>query len=197
MLVLDTGFVFIFQIACIVYISIIYLFKNQLVCSQCTRQRHWAFNSSNKNAKKKNLSKSNKKYIKNKNMQTPSSTENPIHFQKTSTTRGTKYKILGKKRLEMMWGAQILWVYRSRSRGISHQDEECFYNHCTEQNSAIFYFKFANKINKSGKISQITSTGEEEKTANPDQTKAGRANEVRFGGERNPASDCVSNGRGL
>jgi len=36
-----------------------------------------------------------------------------------------------KKRLDRVQGAQILWVYRSRSRGISHQDEECFYNHRT------------------------------------------------------------------
>jgi len=47
-------------------------------------------------------------------------------------TRNSRKTVLDEtKRLERGQGAQILWVYRSRSRGISHQHEECFYNHRT------------------------------------------------------------------
>lgn len=63
---------------------------------------------------------------------------NAIYLKKMSTaTGGTKSKILDTKIGDDV-GAQILWVYRSRSRGISHQDEECFYNHCTQQLHHIF-----------------------------------------------------------
>ena len=117
----------------------------------------------------------------------------------STTTGGTKSKILDTKIGDDV-GAQILWVYRSRSRGISHQDEECFYNHCTQQLRHVLIIsqvRSTKSVKKNLKNLKDKSLHWRRKNGNTDQTKECEANEVRFGGERNPASDCVSNGGGL
>jgi hypothetical protein len=76
-------------------------------------------------------------------------------------------------------GAQILWVYRSRSRGVSRQHEECFYNHCTNPHRHPI---------------QTSSDSRRAETMRKKQTKPElRIQRTKFGGERNPTPDCDSN----
>jgi len=78
----------------------------------------------------------------------------------------------------MMWGAQILWVYRSRSRGTSHQDEECFYNHCTQQFYLHIYLNNNYRKRNQPKrqnfsklpATQITKLEKNKNSKNPDLT---------------------------